>query len=210
MNDPRVTEAVELLKSRDLKKRMTALDLAQHLEGREALALLLKALHDQSWTLRDHAIPKIIAKGPQAIVPILRHLTSGVWYTRAALAKVLHSTGDHRAAVPLFLLLSDSNKSVAEEAQKALKNIVQRTDPELLWEQADGLSKSQREHYLGYLKKELPNQPQKISRIRDKEPSTFSGTEDGSQTDAGTSLQQLRKAVKAALKQSSDVEYDEF
>jgi len=111
MNDPRVTEAVELLKSRDLKKRITALDLAQKLEGREALALLLKALHDQSWTLRDHAIPKIIAKGPQAIVPILRHLTSGVWYTRAALAQVLCSTGDHRAAVPLFCCLTTATKA---------------------------------------------------------------------------------------------------
>jgi len=210
MNDPRVTEAVELLKSRDLKKRMTALDMAQHLEGREALALLLKALHDQSWTLRDHAIPRIIAKGPQAIVPILRHLTSGVWYTRAALAQVLYSTGDHRAAVPLFLLLDDSNISVAEEAQRALKAIIHRTDPEMLWEQADGLSKSQREHYLGYLKKELHNQPQMLSRIHDKEPLTSGGTEDDPQSDAGASLQQLRKAVKAALKQSSDVEYDEF
>jgi len=210
MNDPRVTEAVELLKSRDLKKRMTALDLAQKLEGREALALLLKALHDQSWTLRDHAIPKIIAKGPQAIVPILRHLTSGVWYTRAALAQVLCSTGDHRAAVPLFLLLDDSNKSVAEEAHKALKAIIHRTDPEILWEQAEGLPGSQREHYLGYLKKELHNQPQELSRIRDKEPLPSGATEDDPQADAGASLQQLRKAVKAALKQSSDVEYDEF
>jgi HEAT repeat protein len=210
MNDPRVTEAVELLKSRDLKKRITALELAQHLEGREALALLLKALHDQSWTLRDHAIPKIIAKGPQAIVPILRHLTSGVWYTRAALAQVLYSTGDHRAAVPLFLLLDDSNKSVAEEAQKALRAIIHRTDPEILWEQAEVLSGSQREHYQGYLKKELTNQPQKLSRFQDQEILKSDNAEEDSKTDPGASLQQLRKAVKTALKQSSDVEYDEL
>jgi len=210
MNDPRITEAVELLKSRDLKKRMTALDLAQNLEGREALALLLKALHDQSWTLRDHAIPKIIAKGPQAIVPILRHLTSCVWYTRAALAQVLYSTGDHRAAVPLFLVLDDSNKSVAEEAQKALKAIIHRADPEILWEQAVGLSGSQREHYLDYLKKELHNQPQKLSQIQDQEFLNSDGTEDDPKADAGVILQQLRKAVKVSLKQSSDVEYDEF
>jgi len=210
MNNPRITEAVELLKSRDLKKRMTALDLAQNLEGREALALLLKALHDQSWTLRDHAIPKIIAKGPQAIIPILRHLNSGVWFTRAALAQVLHSTGDHRAAVPLFLLFDDSNKSVVEEAQKAFKAVVLRADPETLGEQAEGLSRSQRDHYLGCLRKELNNQPQKLSRIQDREFLNSDGAEDNSQSDPGASLQQLRKAVKAVLKQSSDVEYDEF
>lgn len=210
MNDPRVTEAVELLKSRDLKKRMTALDLAQRLEGREALALLLKALHDQSWTLRDHAVPKIIAKGPQAIGPVLRHLTSGVWYTRAALARVLQATGDHRAAVSLFLMLGDSNKSVVEEAQQALKAIITRADPERLWEQAGGLPGPQRERYQDYLKKELYDQPQKLSLIQDKEPLSSGGREDDPQADAGASLQQLRKAIKAALKQSSEVEYDEF
>jgi len=210
MNDPRITEAVELLKSRDLKKRMTALDLAQKLEGREALALLLKALHDQSWTLREQAIPKIIAKGPQATAPILRHLTSGVWFTRAALAQVLEKTGDHRAAVPLFLLLDDSNKSVAEGAQKALKAIISRTEPELLAEQAGSLTMDQRRKYLGYLKKEFHNHPQILSRLQDQEPAVSSAGEDDPKTDIGASLQQLRKAVKSALKQSSDVEYDEF
>jgi HEAT repeat protein len=210
MNDPKVTEAVELLKSRDLKKRMTALDLAQHLEGREALALLLKSLHDQSWTLRDHAIPKIIAKGPQATAPILRHLTSGVWFTRAALAQVLQTIGDYRAAVPLYLLLGDSNKSVAEEAQKALKAIVSRAAPEKLAEQAGSLTMDQRRNYLEYLKKEFPNQLQIFSRIQDQDTAVSSAEEDDPKIDSGASLQQLRKAVKAALKQSSDVEYDEF
>ena len=210
MNDPRITEAVELLKSRDLKKRMTALDLAQHLEGREALALLLKALHDQSWTLRDNAIPKIIAKGPVAIVPILRHLTTGVWFTRAALARVLQFTGDHRATVPLFLLLDDSNKSVVEEAQKALQSILSRTEPEKLTEQAGGLTIIQREKYLSYLKKEFHTQPKKLSLIQIPEPMNSTDGEAAPKTDAGASLQQLRKAVKAALKQNSDIEYDEF
>lgn len=209
MNDPRITEAVELLKSRDLKKKMTALDLAQDLEGREALALLLKALHDQSWTLRDHAIPKIIAKGSQAIAPSLRHLTSGVWFTRAALAQVLQVTSDQRAVVPLFLLLQDSNKSVVEEAQKALKSIISRTAPEILVEQAKHLSVSQRPGYLGYLKKEFHNQPQKLSRISDQETAVTVVQENNPNADAGASLQLLRKAIKSALKQSSDVEYDE-
>ena len=117
---------------------------------------------------------------------------------------------DHRAAVPLFLLLDDSNKSVAEEAQKALKSIIHRTAPEILWEQAEGLPGSQREHYLGYLKKELHNHPQMLSRLQDREPTVSTAGEDDPKTDIGASLQQLRKAVKAALKQSSDVEYDEF
>lgn len=211
MNDPRITEAVELLKSRELKKRMAALDLAQKLEGREALALLLKALHDQSWTLRDYAIPKIISKGPQAIAPILRHLISGVWFTRAALAQALQTTGDHRAAVPLFLLLDDSNKSVAGEAQKALKAIMARADPEKLADQAVNLAISRREEFLRYLRKEYHNQPQKLSRIQDPPPLNSDGAEDDPKIDPGASLQQLRQAVKTALKQSSDVvEYDEF
>jgi HEAT repeat protein len=208
MNDPRITEAVELMKSRDLKKRMAALDLAAVLDGRESLALLLKALHDQSWTLREYAIPKLVAKGPRAVAPILRHLTSGVWFTRAALAQVLEKTGDHRAAPPLFLMLPDSNQSVVEAAQKALAAIMARADPEKLAGQSSGLAPVQREQYLGYLRKEYHNQPQKLSRIPAPEQAAPGETKDSPRSEAGASLQLLRKAVKAALKQSSEVEYD--
>jgi len=99
---------------------------------------------------------------------------------------------------------------VAEEAQKALKATVSRTDPEKLAEQAGSLTMDQRRKYLGYLKKEYHNQPQKLSRIQNQEPAASSEGEDDPKIGIGASLQQLRKAVKAALKQSSDVEHDEF
>jgi HEAT repeat protein len=205
MIDPKTTEAVELLKSRDLRKRIQALELASQLEGREALALLLKALHDQSWTLRDHAIPKLKKRGGSAVLPILHHLQSGVWFTRAALAQVLEETGDERAVAPLLQLLSDSNKSVTESAQKAMASIIARSDPQRLGEQISAAGSSRRQALIQYLQQ---TDPAKAGAAISHLGPVQDGPEPADPKDASEKIQQLRKAIKSSLK-TGEQDYDE-
>jgi HEAT repeat protein len=204
MIDPKTTEAVELLKSRDLKKRVQALELVSQLEGRESLALLLKALHDQSWTLRDNAIPRLKARGSGAVLPILHHLQSGVWFTRTALAQVLEAAGDERALLPLFRLLSDSNKSVTEAAQKALQAVILRSDPWKLGHQISQADAVQRGAFLAYLKKLHPALTESVDQHL--KPAPDDPITPGQ--DLAERLQQLRKAFKASLRQAEQ-DYEE-
>lgn len=86
---------------------------------REATALLVECLSDESGYLRDLAEAALIRLKAVA-TPVLPMLASGLWYTRVSAARTLGRLGAREAIAPLIDLLADSNQSVRRAGAEAL------------------------------------------------------------------------------------------
>jgi HEAT repeat protein len=86
----------------------------------ESIDLLLGALEQESWFLRDSATRELATMGEEVVEPLIELLQSGLWYTRAAAATALGSIGLPLAAEPLSTLLRDANRTVRDAARDAL------------------------------------------------------------------------------------------
>jgi len=121
LRDKNFAEAIESFKSKDLKSRMAAIDaVVREVAPKEAISLLLQALQDESWHLRNHAANALIKMGSKTVSPLLHLLSEGVWYVRASVASVLGELGEERSIKPLLGLLRDSNQSVRKQALSSL------------------------------------------------------------------------------------------
>lgn len=121
-----IAEAIEGLRSSDIKKRLTAVDRLAVLGNHQAIYLLEKALYEESWHLRLYAAKGLAKIGKKAIPSLLKTLSDGLWYTRASAAYALGEIGDERIAEPLFELAGDRNETVKNEAMVALAKIASR------------------------------------------------------------------------------------
>jgi HEAT repeat protein len=101
-------EYVESLKERD---------------DEQALSLLVECLCDESAFLRKLAEEALILKGPSSTDVLLPHLTQGLWYTRASVARILGRVGAREALPPLARMAGDANREVADAAIEALAEI---------------------------------------------------------------------------------------
>ena len=91
---------------------------------REAIALLVECLSDESGYLRDLAEAALVRLGAKAD-PVLPMLSSGLWYTRVSAARTLGRLGARAAIAPLLDLLTDTNQSVRRAGAEALHAIAQ-------------------------------------------------------------------------------------
>lgn len=204
MTDHQLTEAVELLKSRDAKKRMTAVDMAAELNTAGSVALLIKAIQDQSWSLREYAIKKTALAGHQAVQPLIRLLRDGVWYTRAAALQALELIGDIAALNAVLDLCKDPNRSVSQAARKAVSVLAGKTEMGALLAQAEKMNSEQRGNLIGLVSEFNANLAESLKAHMAGLP-TYTATGLSSSADepgAAERLQGLRREMKTILRQS--------
>lgn len=89
----------------------------------EALSLLVEALCDESWYLRDLAGQAFRRIGPAAAPALLPLLDQGLWYTRTCAAAILGEMGFREAIPGLLRLTAEGNRTVMETACDALAAI---------------------------------------------------------------------------------------
>ncbi len=203
MDNHNLTEAVELLKSRDIRRRMAAVDMAAAMVSPEAVALLIKAIQDQSWSLREYAIAKIVLIGQRAVPSLLRLLRDGVWYARTASAQALGLIGDVRALPCLVSLSRDSNRSVTESAGNAVLAISRSCDIQNIIAQSRLMSIAHREIYFEALSKTDQNLAEKVISLWHQN-SGSTGIAPSKPTDSirvNERLQELRREIKSILRQ---------
>ncbi len=92
----------------------------------ESIDLLLSALEQESWFLRDSATRALATMGEDVVEPLIEYLASGLWYTRAAAATALGKIGLPIAAEPLTELLRDANRTVRDAARDALLQLARQ------------------------------------------------------------------------------------
>jgi HEAT repeat protein len=93
----------------------------------DAVEVLLDALEQESWFLRDQAAHALASLGETVLEPLVERLDSGLWYTRAAAAAALGRMGAAEAAPALTGTLRDPNRTVRDAAWDALAALA-RTD----------------------------------------------------------------------------------
>jgi HEAT repeat protein len=201
MSDPDISEAVVLFKSRDIQRRMAAVDMAVSLRSREALALLIKALQDQSWSLREYAITRMAALGPAGVGPLVQLLRNGVWFARAAAARALGMIGDIRALEPLLSLVDDGNHSVAGAARGAAAAVCSAAGPEALAGLADRVPLQRRREMAAQLAPIDGAAARALTASLSPDGAAAPAEERGAQRDAAEAeaLQALRRQFKSGL-----------
>jgi HEAT repeat protein len=204
MTDHRLTEAVELLKSRDAKKRRTAVDIAAELNTAGSVALLIKAIQDQSWSLREYAIRKTALAGHQAVQPLIRLLRDGVWYTRAAALQALELIGDIVALNAVLDLCKDPNRSVSEAARQAVSVLTGKTEMGALLAQAEKMKSEQRDILVSLVSESNTNLAENLkAHMAGLPTNTASGVPPlAAEPGASERLQSLRREIKTILRQS--------
>jgi len=93
----------------------------------DAVEVLLDALEQESWFLRDQAAHALASLGETVLEPLIERLDAGLWYTRAAAASALGRMGSPDAAPALTDTLRDVNRTVRDAVWDAL-NAIARED----------------------------------------------------------------------------------
>ena len=105
-------EFLEALRKRNLEgKRALIADLRRR-KTDKSVSILIDVLRDDSWYLRELAVEALGEAGEDAVPDLMRLLDSGLWYTRAAVARTLGKIA-HAPSIPaLVALLDDANQTV--------------------------------------------------------------------------------------------------
>jgi HEAT repeat protein len=96
----------------------------------QAVSLLVECLCDESPHLRDLAEQAVRRMGPDrapALRPLLHH---GLWFTRAAVARILGGFADREALADLIALAADTNRHTSGAACDAVVGLAAALDPE--------------------------------------------------------------------------------
>lgn len=205
-----LTEAVELFRSKDQTKRRLAVDIASQLGSAGAVALLLKSIQDQSWSLREYSVAKIALVGDKAVDPLCRILRDGVWYARAAAAQALGMIGNPSALSHLIPLTSDPNRSVSDAAAKAAEQLIRGNGIEALCMLGAGLEPELRRRLL-----ELALTADREVFLRLEEhlraiPTTKSPVVETETEELAASLQTLRRDIRGLSRPGAREGFDEF
>lgn len=113
----------EELRQRDPEAKRAWIERLARDGSPESIDLLLGALEQDSWFLRDSATRALAGMGEEVVEPLIEYLQSGLWYTRASAATALGAVGLPLAAEPLTALLRDVNRTVRDAARDALVNL---------------------------------------------------------------------------------------
>ncbi|MEK7348108.1 MAG: HEAT repeat domain-containing protein [Candidatus Eisenbacteria bacterium] len=116
----------EELRQRDPEAKRAWIERLARDGSPESIDLLLAALEQESWFLRDSATHALASMGEEVVEPLIDYLQSGLWYTRAAAAKALGAIGLPISAEPLVALLRDANRTVRDAARDALLQLARQ------------------------------------------------------------------------------------
>jgi hypothetical protein len=81
-----VTRLWEVLRHRDPEEKLDWIRQLAKDPTPDAVEVLLDALEQESWFLRDQAATALASMGESVIEPLVQRLDSGLWFTRAAAA----------------------------------------------------------------------------------------------------------------------------
>lgn len=112
--------ALDAMQVRSLEgKREYVLSLEARADE-QAMSLLVECLCDESAFLRDLAEQALSRLGRRAADALQPHLTQGLWFTRASVARVLGRLAAREALPSLVEMVGDPNQSVADAARAAV------------------------------------------------------------------------------------------
>ena len=111
-------------KARDVRTQAAAILGVFH--DKKCLPLLLKAMADTHWSVRESAENALLNFGADAVPPLLDALKSPLWTTRFRAARLLGELGDPAAVPALKKVIEapDENKEVREKAEASLRKLV--------------------------------------------------------------------------------------
>jgi HEAT repeat protein len=110
-------------KARDVRAQAAAILGVFH--DKKCLPLLLTAMADAHWSVRESAENALLNFGADAVPPLLEALTSPLWTTRFRAARLLGELGDP-AAVPALkkiIEFKDEQKEVRDKAEASLRKL---------------------------------------------------------------------------------------
>ena len=108
---------------KDKNIRLKAAQALGHVGDDRAVAPLLAAHFDVSWSVHEAAGAALAQIGAAAVEPLLNALEDNNREVRVNAARALAEIGDDRAVAPLTALLADDHERVRQEAAEALKTL---------------------------------------------------------------------------------------
>jgi HEAT repeat protein len=111
-------------KARDVRAQAAAILGVFH--DKKSLPLLLKAMADEHWSVRESAENALLNFGADAVPPLLEALKSPLWTTRFRAARMLGELGDP-AAIPALKKIAeakDEQKEVRDKAEASLRKLI--------------------------------------------------------------------------------------
>jgi len=115
---------LKLLETSNIKRKIKILDRLNGVNEKDSIKILLKVLEDTSWSMREKAARKLAEYGNRVVPRLVRLLTRGYWFTRAAACLSLGEIGSMKVANSLVeLVVHDENPTVRKEASSALVKI---------------------------------------------------------------------------------------
>jgi len=118
---------IKLLKTASTEKKLRVLDRLNGMNDTDTIKILLKVLEDTSWVMREKAAHKLARYGKRVVPRLVKLLTRGFWYTRAAACIALGGIANATTVGPIVLVfLNDDNPTVGREAITALVNIARK------------------------------------------------------------------------------------
>lgn len=128
--EPILSKVLRDLHNPSREVRFAAINMLNQVGDEKSIDLLLKALNDESWHLRERAAEILGTKGKQAVIPLMNSLLEGVWYVRAASAMALGNIGLPIAITALADFWSDQNETVRKNVQEAFIKIIETNSTE--------------------------------------------------------------------------------
>jgi len=113
----------QLLKSKELRERLNAVEL---LKEKKDIERLISLLYSESWHLREKTAEALASFGQEIGERIMLLLSEGYWYVRASAAYIIGEINEDRAFEKLRELLRETNETVKGEAAKAIAKILIR------------------------------------------------------------------------------------
>ena len=123
---PTFEEIMKDLNSKDIKKRLRAVDALVENGGKQAEKELLKLLSNNSWHLRDYVAKALAHFGKNIIEPIMNEAKRGVWFVRSATCLALGYIGEIECLDPLLTFLEDDSARVRAAAEEAIISIINK------------------------------------------------------------------------------------
>lgn len=119
-------EILKDLNSKDIRKRLKAVNGLVEDGRKQAEQELIKLLSDNSWHLRNYVAKVLAGFGKGIIGPILNKAKHGIWYVRSAVCMTLGYIGEIECLDPLLAFLEDDNRRVRIAAEEAIISIVNK------------------------------------------------------------------------------------
>ncbi len=116
-------EVEELLRARDITKRLSAVDLLLKRGDQDGLINLLRS---ESWHLREKAAQALVSFGQDIAGKVRPLLDEGYWYVRAVSAFIIGEIGDEQAFDRLREMIKERNETVKARASVALAKLIRK------------------------------------------------------------------------------------